>query len=332
MAPDFSVEISDLRGWAEQVGRSGTHLYEGHNYSVRNLNDADFGRIMNLIKDDYTTLLPALHDVLLASNENMDKAKRALEYAAADYVDADRRFAGSLAELDGDVPVTVVDDGVANGFADLQTPTAQLSDPVRGNFEMPSLSLGLMWNKVCELLVALGASDPRKKICELLAGDIPKAKAQADAWRKLAEFVDDVQANLASGQTSIAKTWIGSASTSAGNHFKAWDTKFDNIESIMRKAAQYIDDAADQAVHLAQNATDVFMTIVSLLTAAFTKAAIPLFGQAYLAKKGWDAFKLYKGVVSVLLVFFTLLHAVKNLFVSAIGEFSRESLPKPPQV
>ncbi len=177
----------------------------------------------------------------------------------------------------------------------------------------------------------LGGPDPRTKVAVLLAGDIPKVTGQADAWRRLAEFIDDVQGNLAGGQTAISKTWKSEASTAAAGHFRSWNTKFDSIETVMRKAAQYLDDAAKQAVNLAQNATDTFMLIVSLLTAAFTKASIPLYGQAYLAAKGWEAFKLYKAVVSVVNVFFTLLRAIINLFVSAIGEFSRDSLPKPPQ-
>ncbi|MGW0178290.1 hypothetical protein [Nocardia sp. NPDC003345] len=60
---------------------------------------------MDLIKGDYSRLLPALHDVLLASSENMDRAKVALEITANDYVDVDRKLAGSLAGSDGDVPV-----------------------------------------------------------------------------------------------------------------------------------------------------------------------------------------------------------------------------------
>lgn len=332
MAPVTAVEISDLRGWAAQVGRSGTHLFEGHNYAIRNVNDPDFGRIMNLIKSDYETLLPALHDVLLASSENMDKAKLALEITANDYVDVDRKIAGSLAGPDSNVPVDVVDDGAADGFGDISSPTEHLKDPNRGDKEMPKVSFGIAWDKVCDLLVMLGASDPRTKVAALLAGDIPKTTGQADAWRKLAEFVDDVQGNLAAGQTAISKTWTGEASTAAAGHFQSWNTKFDRIESIMKKTAQYLDDAAGQAVNLAQNATDTFVLIVSLLTAAFTKASIPLYGQAYLAAKGWEAFKLYKAVVTVLNLFLTLLRTIKNLFVSAIGEFSRESLPKPPQV
>ncbi|MEU4314472.1 hypothetical protein [Nocardia sp. NPDC024068] len=331
MAPETSVEISDLRGWSGQVGRSGTHLFEGHGYALRNINDPEFGRIMDLIKGDYSRLLPALHDMLLASSENMDRAKNALEITANDYVDVDRKLAGSLAGADGDVPVGLADDGVADGFNDPSAPTEHLKDPVRGDQEIPTVSFGILWDRVCDLLVTLGGPDPRTKVATLLAGDIPKATGQADAWRRLAEFIDDVQGNLAGGQTAISKTWTGGASAAAAGHFQSWDTKFDRVEDIMRKTAQYLDDAAKQAVNLAQNATDAFVLIVSLLTAAFTKASIPLYGQAYLAAKGWEAFKLYKGVVTVVNVFFTLLRSIVNLFISAIGEFGRESLPTPPK-
>lgn len=185
MAPVTAVEISDLRGWAAQVGRSGTHLFEGHNYAIRNVNDPDFGRIMNLIKSDYETLLPALHDVLLASSENMDKAKLALEITANDYVDVDRQIAGSLAGPDGNVPVDVADDGAADGFGDISSPTEHLKDPNRGGKEMPKVSFGIAWDKVCDLLVMLGASAPRTKVAALLAGDIPKPPARptpGESW------------------------------------------------------------------------------------------------------------------------------------------------------
>ncbi|WP_069163722.1 WXG100 family type VII secretion target [Nocardia altamirensis] len=329
---EFTVEIADLRGWAVQAGRSGTHLFEAHNYAVRNINDADFGRIMNLIKGDYEKILPALHTVLLASNENMDKAKRALDISAEEYVNADKNFAQSFADLDAGIAVTVTDDGVANGFDDLSAPTAHLKDPNSRAKEIPTVSFGILWDRVCDLLVFLGASDPREEVAKLLAGDTVKASRQADAWRMLAELIDDVDANLANGQTSISKTWKGNASNSAGAHFGAWKTKFENLESVMRKVAQALDDAAEQAVNLAQNITDAFVLIVSVIAAGFTKASIPLYGQAYLAKKGWEAIKLYKGVITAVNVFFTLLRSIINLFISGVSEFSRESLPKPPQV
>ncbi|MEU1984339.1 WXG100 family type VII secretion target [Nocardia sp. NPDC019395] len=331
MASEIAVEISDLRGWYGQVGRSGGHLLEGHNYATRNINDPDFGRIMDLIKGDYEKLLPALHDMLLAAGQNMDRAKIVLETTANDYVDVDRQIAGSLAGLDGNAGVSVIDDGVADGFGDLSAPTEHLKDPKRGDQKMPEVSFGIAWDRVCDLLVTLGASDPRETVATKLAGDIPKATGQADAWRMLAEFVGGVQGNLSSGQTSISKTWTGDASSAAAGHFRSWDTKFEQVESIMKRTSQSLDDAAKQAVDLAQVATDTFVLIVSVLVAAFTKASIPIYGQAYLAKKGWEAFKLYKNVVTVLNIFFTLLRTIKDLLVAAVGEFSRESLPKPPQ-
>ncbi|WP_218002432.1 hypothetical protein [Nocardia brevicatena] len=98
---------------------------------------------MNLIKGDYATLLPALHDVLLSGSENMDRAKQALAITANDYVDVDRQIVGSLAGLDGNVPVAVVDDGVADGFGDSSAPTEHLKDPVRGDQAIPEVSFGI---------------------------------------------------------------------------------------------------------------------------------------------------------------------------------------------
>ncbi|MFD8098401.1 WXG100 family type VII secretion target [Nocardia fluminea] len=329
---EFTVEIADLRGWSTQVGRSGTHLFEAHNFSARTINDANFGRIMDLLKGDYEKMVPAIHDVLLASTENMDKARRALATSAEEYVNADRNFAKSFADLDAGIKVTVIDDGVANGFDDKSGPTAHLKDPSSRAKEIPTVTYGPLWDRVCDVLVFLGTPDPRLEVVRLISGDTMKASRQADAWRMLAELIDDVDENLKIGQGSISKTWKGNAANSASAHFGAWKTKFENQESVMRKVAKALDDAAEQAVEMAQNVADALVLIVSILTAALFKVSIPLVGQAYLAKKGWEAVKLLRHVRTTMNVFFTLLRSIVNLFKTGISEFSRESLPKPPQV
>ena len=58
-----SVELSDLRGWAQQVGRVSTDMGAARDYAASHIADADFGRILELITGPYADLIPKFHTV-----------------------------------------------------------------------------------------------------------------------------------------------------------------------------------------------------------------------------------------------------------------------------
>jgi len=63
----LAVELSDLRGWAAQVGQAGDDGSGLSSYASGHVTDGDFGSILDLIIGDHETLIPNFHRVLARS-------------------------------------------------------------------------------------------------------------------------------------------------------------------------------------------------------------------------------------------------------------------------
>jgi hypothetical protein len=77
MATGFAVKISDLRGWARQVGRASGDLDSARRYAAGNIADADFGRILETITGDYAAMLSPFHTILQAVIMSAPRSTRA---------------------------------------------------------------------------------------------------------------------------------------------------------------------------------------------------------------------------------------------------------------
>jgi uncharacterized protein YukE len=222
MPPDVSVEISDLRGWASQVGRASGDLRSAHGYAAGNIADADFGRVLEVITGDYATMLPRFHNILQADSTGLGQERAALHASADAYQDADDRSGDHFSQLAGGGILHTVDDGVANGFDDSASAAAMLAAPGGGGVALPEVSFGWLLDQVCELIVWVGGPDPREYVTRWIVGDIEKTARQVSAWQHVADCVDAVDANLTSGKGAIVHTWTGSASAAAGTQMDRW--------------------------------------------------------------------------------------------------------------
>jgi hypothetical protein len=95
------VELADLRGWADQVGRASSDMGAAHGYATGNIADADFGRILELITGDYAAMIPKFHQVLAEDESRLGKTRDALGSVAQAYRAADERSNGRFAALPG---------------------------------------------------------------------------------------------------------------------------------------------------------------------------------------------------------------------------------------
>lgn len=330
MAPaSVEVEISDLRGWAEQVGRAGKDLGSAHGYATGNLGDADFGRILELITSDYAALLPKFHDVLKADGAGLDLAGGALTASANDYRSMDERSRNHFTFPGGETAHTT-DDGVANGFDDAASAAGKLVPPSDGGATLPEVSFGWLLDKVCDLIVWVGGPDPREYVTKWIAGDIKKAARHVSAWQHVAECADAVQANLDAGRAAIARTWKGSAATASSGHMGKWDTALNEQGSAMRKMSGHLKDAIDQAVKMAQVVVDIIKTVISLVSAAWSGASIPFYGQWKLIKTVKEAITMVNSARKVIQVFWNTMTMIKDLIVASVGAFSVDALPPAP--
>lgn len=330
MAGSFEVEISDLRGWAGQVGRASTHLDAAHGYATSNVTDGDFGWILDLITADYAATIPKFHAVLQGDGSGLNTTSEALIQSADDYRAMDERSRDHFTRLSDGTTVHTTDDGVANGFTDTVPAADKLVPPDGGGAALPEVSFGWLLDKVCELIVWVGGPDPREYVTKWIAGDIEKASRHASAWSHVAECVEAVDGNLDAGRAAIARTWTGDASTASAGHVESWGNALTDQGSAMRSMSLHLRDAIDQAVKVAQVVVDIIKTVISLVSAAWSNAAIPLYGQWKLIKTVKEAITMVNSARKVLQVFWNALTMIKDMIIAVADAFSMESLPPAP--
>ncbi|MGQ0773511.1 MAG: WXG100 family type VII secretion target [Pseudonocardiales bacterium] len=330
MAPDIAVEISDLRGWASQVGRASNDLGSARGYATGNIADADFGRILEVITGDYAAMLPRIHNILQADSTGLDHERAALNASADAYKDVDERSRDHFTQLAGGAILHTADDGVANGFNDSLFAAAMLTPPNGGGVVLPEVSFGWLLDQVCDLIVWVGGPDPREYVTRWIVGDIDKAALQASAWQHVADCVDAVDGNLKSGLTAITRTWTGSASTAAGAQMAKWGTCLTDQSSKMWQLAVHLGDAVDQAVKMAQCVVDIIKVVISIVSAALSNAAIPFYGQWKLIKTVKEAITMVNSARKVIMVFWNFLNLVKSFIQLCISTFTADALPPAP--
>ncbi|HEV8557748.1 MAG TPA: hypothetical protein VGR06_15295 [Actinophytocola sp.] len=324
------VEISDLRGWAEQVGRASKDMGSAHGYGTGNIADADFGRILEVITGDYAVLLPKFHAVLQADSGGLDMTSGALIATANDYKKMDERSRSHFTKLPGGETAHTTDDGVANGFDDTAPAAAKLVPPDDGGANLPEVSFGWLLDKVCDLIVWVGGPDPREYVTKWIAGDIKKAARQASAWQHVAECAETVRANLDTGKAAIARTWKGPAATASSGHMDKWHTVLTDQSTAMRKMSGHLKDAIEQAVKMAQVVVDIIHTVIDLVSAAWSGASIPVFGQWKLIKTVKEAITMVNSARKVIQTFWSAMTMIKDLIAAGVNAFSVDALPPTP--
>jgi len=330
---ELTVELADLRGWAQQVGRASTDMEAARNYATAHIADADFGKILELISGDYAAMIPQFHAILQADSTRLGSTRDGLNSAANAYQQADARAAGNLARLADGTTGTVTDDGVANGFDDPAQPTAELVAPGGEGASMPDLpevSFGFLFDKVCDLVVMVGGPDPREKVTRWLAGDIDKAARHVSAWRAVADCVDAVEDNLTAGKKAIANTWTGSAATAATGHMDRWTSALLEQAGAMRAMGQHLWDIIGMAVDMAQVVVDIIKTLVSLISAALSNAAIPFYGQWKLIQTVKEGITMVWNAIKVVNVFINAVTLLINTIQMCVNYFKVDQLPPAP--
>jgi hypothetical protein len=330
--PDVSVEISDLKGWSAQVGRASGDMTAAHGYATGNVADADFGAILEMITGDYAAMLGKVHAVLQADGTGLDHERAALSSCADAYKQVDEKSGDHFTNIAGVGNVHTIDDGVATGFDDVASAQTKLSPPSTGGVALPQVSFGWILDKVCELVVWVGGPDPREYVTKWIAGNIEKASLQVSAWQHVAECVDAVQANLNSGKAAISRTWTGAASVAAGDQMGKWGTCLADQSAKMRQMSTHLHDAVDQAVKMAQCVVDIIKTVISVVSAGLSNAAIPFYGQWKLISSVKEAITMINSARKVITAFWSVLNMVKSFIQLCVSTFTAESLPPAPSV
>jgi uncharacterized protein YukE len=329
------VELADLRGWARQVGRASSDMGSAHSYATSNIADAEFGKILELISGPYAGMIPKLHQILQEDSTRLGKTGNGLNSAARAYKEADDRATGRLAKLPGGQTAAISDDGVANGFDDRVSATAALAAPGSAGAQLPDppeVSLGLVFNTICDLIASITGFDIREKITRWVAGDVDKAARHVAAWKALAACCDDVSENLGYGRKQITSTWTGAAADAAGAHMDKWTAALTEQAGAMRKMSEHLWDIVGQAVQMATVVCDIIKTVIDVVSAGLAAASIPLYGEWKLIKSVWDGVKMAWSAWKCVQVFLDALKLVIDTIKMCVNYFTAAKLPAAPAV
>jgi uncharacterized protein YukE len=323
MTAELAVELSDLNGWAMQVGRAGRDAHNLGLYAGNNVTDGNFGAILELITAPYEAMIPNFHEVLATDGDRLDATCSALQAVKEDYRDTDSKVA-----QDFGIGAAITDDGVAAGFADSGSTTP--AAPSSGGGELPEVSFGFIFDKVCDVIEWVGGPDPREYVTRWIVGDMAKAGMHASAWDHASECLKAVEQNLASGAAAIGKTWTGDAATASAAQIDQWVSALGEQAAGMSQAGGHIKDMVSQALDMAQVVVDIVKTVISLVSAALSSAYIPFWGQAKLIKTAKEAITLINNARKVITVFWNALNMVKDGFLMIAHAFGVEKLPAAP--
>jgi uncharacterized protein YukE len=321
----LQVELADLRGYADLVERGGRAADQVRGDAAASIPDGDFGRILELVTGDYEELLPAFRSILGEDSTRLDATARALRTTAREYAATDRRVAQTFGP-----GKAITDDGDASGFGDV-APVC-LYCPSAGGRELPHVRFGFPWDQACDLAGWVGLPDPREWVTDQIVGDVGKADRQAASWEMYADAARDLRANLDHGRTAIAKTWLGQAADASDGTVADWVAALDRQSAGMRDMGGHLRDMVGEAVGMAQLVVDTIKFFISAITAGWSYASIPFYGQWKLVKTIKEAWHLINDARKVISVFWSFLTVMKDAIKGVVSAFTDTDLPAAPAV
>lgn len=320
----LAVELPDLRGWAAQVSRAGADSTGLSGYAATYVPDGDFGRILEVITGDYESMIPQVQAVLSQDGRRLTETGAALTAIAQDFANVDAQVAKNF-----DARAPVVHYGCPTGFGDADR-AFPLPAPASSGHTLPSVSFGFPWNQLCDLMASIGGPDPRVHVTRWITGDIDKAARQAAAWELTAGGLRGVASNLAVGAERINRTWEGRTATRSASHSGRWIRSLEEQADGMDQIGAHVRDMVAQALDLAQCVVDIFKFMLSIATAAWAKAYIPIYGQVELIETVWDLIRMVKRAMKAIGVFTAALVAIKNAILMVAHSFDVQRLPVAP--
>jgi uncharacterized protein YukE len=326
MDGQLRVELADLRGYADQVGRAGEACGSLADYVATFVPDGDFGRILSLITPDYEHLVLRVGETLEGDSVRLVGTRAGLRHVAHRYARTDARVAQTF----GAGAAIADDESAGPAFRDVET-TAPPGPTCAGEV-LPEVTFGWVADQACALVRDLGGPDVRREITDWVAGDVGKASTQASVWGHAAVSVAAVRRNLVHGAVAVATTWEGVAAEAARGHADAWAGALGEQSDGLTRVAAHLRDVVEQAVDVAQLVVDVVKEIISIVLAGLTLASVPIYGQVQLVDKVRDAVRLANDARKVLTVFWNFLLVVKDSFVLAADCFTAEALPQAPSL
>lgn len=327
--PDFGplqVDLPDLRGYAGLTDQLSQDLGAIATMADVYCRDADFGKIVEDLTEDYATLLPQLK-TLLDENETVMRAyARALDRGALNY---ERTDDGVAAQFDGDG----ITGGGGTNAAKFRpsSPVDYMQSPYPTESSLPEVSFGFVFDKLAWALETFCNWDVRREVTDWIAGDVVDLSTQARCWELISQRLECVRVSLNDGNSLVTETWTGYASAIHSIELIGWDTALTTQRDRLKELGAHLAEVAKEAVNVAQFVVDCIRLAIDLILSAWALQYIPVYGQAKFIQKAWHAYKTANKAVAYLKMLVSLIRTVKSFLVMCYDQLTPSMLPGKPQ-
>lgn len=323
MSDAVTVELGDLRGYADVVDDLSRYLGRASGYADSHCVSTDFGKLLDPLAAAYAALLPQIRQQLADQVELMEATAIAIDETVRDF----RLTDAQEAERHGG-RVTITDDGKSTTY--YGNPLTDFRSPAPQESELPEIDFGFPFDQLAWALEKICGYDVRREVTDWLVGDVVEVSKQSSAWYLVGSAATSYAWHLSNANTIVARTWTGDAADSTIQRLEEWRETLDQQGVDLDQVGKHLADIAADAVEMAQLAIDLIMFAVDLIASAWATQWIPVYGQARFAMKAWDAFQMVKEAWDKIQLFLDVLSLIVGSLEVLHDSFDPVNLPAAP--
>lgn len=324
MGNGYTVELADLRGYADVVDDIAGYLGRTSGFAARHCASTEFGKMLEPLSAEYSSLLPQMQEVLSDQVQLMQACSVAIDRTLRDY----RRTDAEEAERHGGRG-RIGNDGRSVPY--YGNPMKTLAAPAPRESELPEVDFGFPFDQLAWALEKICGYDVRREVTDFLVGDVVEVSKQSSAWYTVGSATSSYSWYLRNANVTVAKSWTGDAAEATIARMDEWKEALDEQGDAFHQVGEHLKDIAADAVEMAQLAIDLIKFAMDLIASAWAAQAIPVYGQAKFAKKAWDAFKIVKRAWDKISLFLDTLKLILGYFGVLHDKLNPVNLPAAPR-
>lgn len=336
MGDEFKVKTPELRGYAQQLTRSGGQASSVGDYIEGTCGNTDgWSGLLSLLVGNYSSMVSNGGTSCRELSKGLNEAGVSLELTATDYDNTDNDVAVTLSDVGAEsigprAPAT--GPGGTTAYPEGTDPTSVLVPPTSYDDVIASQVdeiggiIGL-FNDVYEMITG---ESLLAKIVEPVSGDWGKVYGLADCWDHVGDAYQGLRSNLESGAGQLAGTWDGEAANAFDTFIDQYLTYISDLQSSTGTVSNALRDLAEDTKENFDVIIQTLNTVWSIISAAMASFAIPIYGQAKLAKAVWDTAKLIWNIYKIINLIRQLISFVVEM-TELVSEIFNEAgaLPQP---
>ncbi|UUZ61521.1 hypothetical protein [Nocardioides sp. B-3] len=323
MSNATTVELGDLRGYADVVDDVSGYLRKTSSFADSHCTRTDFGKLLDPLAAGYASLLPQIKQLLADQISLMGASAVAIDRTLQDFRTTD----GREAERHGG-RATITDDGRSATY--YGNPLTDFGSPSPTESELPEIDFGFPFDQLARAPETVCGYDVRREVTDWLVGDVVEVSKQSNAWYTVGSATSSYSRYLRNANVIVAKTWTGDAASATIIRMDEWKEILDKQGIDFDRVAKHLADIAADAVEMAQLAIDLILFALDTVASARASQWIPIYGRAKFAMKAWDAFHKVKEAWDKIQMFLDVLSLIVGYLEVLYDELNPVNLPAAP--